>query len=276
MNRKVIKDYIITHQNDYSKESLVSRIKESGVSDEEINSVYAEIESEKNISLSKKEERMTPSEKIRDKPLNKKGKPGLALFLIILGIFIPVLGFAFIIGGIILGFKAKKVRENKGFPLFVIIFGFIALVLAGFIQLFIINMIFFSFVDFGSMMPAMVMFSNYNFQGNPALSTVADNIVTVVFTYTGSQRILFDPTKISFKNNNCLLNKFRNHDISVNSITEPISFRSGHGGFLQLDCSSANLKKGEMFEDTLEFHIKDSKTEVISLVTAEVRLPIIN
>jgi hypothetical protein len=265
MDREEIKKYILTHKENYSKESLVSKMKEAGHSEKEINSVYSEID---NVNISKVDNTSNKN------TTTKKGKAGLGLFFIILGIFVPILGFAFIIGGIIFGFKTKKVSVNKSFSLFVIIFGFIALILAVFIQIFIYNVIMFSFVDFGSMLPAMVVFDNFNFQPIVSDTFVYDNLVVVPFSYVGASPIKIDSNSANLIQNDCILTEFINKVTSVESTIEKISFRSGHNGYFQFDCSVGNLKKGEMFEDTLEFSIIDLRTENSVLVSAEFRLPI--
>lgn len=255
MEKHEIKKYIETYQDSYSKEQIVSQLKNSGIDENEINEVYSTL----NDRASK------PSD------VQHKGNAKLGLVLIMIGLFIPLLGFVMIIYGIVLGFKARKINKD-GFSLFVIIFGFVGLFLAALIQFFIIGMITYAFVDFGSLLPNKVDIQSSQIRGDPTGSYFNDNELAIGFSHTGPSKFIVNGSKSRFSDidgNECLFEKVSN-DIT-NTIGDEATFLTGHLGTIFFKCD--NIEE-DILEGTVTITTINTKNNAELSNTGSIRLTV--
>lgn len=256
-----IKEYILKYRDSYSKEQIVSQLKNSGLDDKEINRIYSSLNNESNNQ-----------NKI------KKGKVKLGLFLIIIGLIIPLLGYILIISGIVLGFKHKKISKD-GLSIFVIIFGFISLILGFFTQTVIFGIIMLSFVDFGSLIPSSIDLDNNNIRGDPMFSYFEGNSLNIVFDNVGYSKLIIDGSKsivTDSDGNSCNFESLRNEITKEEG--NQINFSNEESGIIIFNCNDFDrgsfFDKKDNFQGTLKISIINPNTQEESISEGSIRLTI--
>jgi hypothetical protein len=113
MLQKEIIRYIKAYQDSYSKEQIVTQLLHSGISQEEIDKAYSALSSPKKYSSHDLFLQETPIEYSQ------------AIFISILGLFIPIFGIVMIISGLILAYaerKKEKEPSQKGMMVILLLY----------------------------------------------------------------------------------------------------------------------------------------------------------
>lgn len=257
MEENQIKEYILKYKDSYSKEQIVTQLKSSGVAEKEINRIFLNLNN-KNQTKNK-----------------KKGKAKLGFFLILIGLLIPVLGYILIISGIVLGFKQRKVCKD-GLSMFVIIFGFISLILGLFTQIFMFGVIMYSFVDFGSLLPNKIDLNN-NIMADSSRSSFDGTNLNIAFTYVGAGKSeIYGSKSVVIDNDgtHCDFQNLRNVDIGEEG--NEVSFLNGQTGVITFNCNDFDrgsfFSKKDNFEASLKISLNDSRTESETFSEGNIRL----
>lgn len=262
MNKEQVKEYIQKYNSSHSKEAIKKQLQNSGAREKDIEEAFKEI---------------TPNP-----PQNtaKKGNSGLALGLVIGGLFIPLIGWIMIIIGLVFGFKARGINKNDVLALVAIIIGCVTLLL----NLLIIGALIFSFVDFGAVLPTkldlnnnLIGSANEIFACSDSCSDGRQNSVYIALKYIGVKTI-------SINSNAGIINTIYGNvckSVSINNLAteiqseagEEIQFRNGQTGFMVFQCEK-QLIKNDMLEGDIKITLKDMKTQQKIDSTGSIRLNI--
>lgn len=264
MDKQSIKDYILKYKENYSFEQIKMQLKNGGATEEEINSVYQEV-----------------------KP--KKTMAGLGLFLILFGLIIPVIGYIMIIIGTILGFKTYKNNPNSNFGIVTGVIGIISLLIGIIVQIILISLIIFSFVDFENLYPNQITLDNNLFadtSGSIAYSKDSSgdnaNLVRVIFQYNGAQMATISGvSNISQINltdggicDSIRIENLDTGDISTTSENE-VNFLNIQKGIMDFDCRGEELTQGNSVEGDISIDVKYSNTNTTKTSEGEIKLEIV-
>ena len=146
----------------------------------------------------------------------------------------------------------------------------------------IVGALIFSFVDFGSLLPNKLDLSN-NLGGDPtgSLASSDNNLVQVVFRYTGAKRAVIGINKSFIKtelNEICNATGLKNLNTQQNVIDKysTTAFLNGHDGLMTFNCSSISggLLQGDSLVGKISIPVKDPKTQLSIPSSGSIRLQI--
>ncbi len=248
MRENEIKEFILKNKNSFSEDSIKKQLLNSGYGKSEIERVYSKYN------------------------LNSKNKARKGLYLIIVGLFFPILGYLLIIIGIIFAFQQRnKLKDN--FSLFVGIFGIFSFFLGIITQMFIFSLLFFGLVSFSfsdliSINPQeKIIFNSNTFYGNLVQSNFNGEEVKILFQSKSLSKleIIENESKLFTNTSFCNFQKLENLEIDNNNI-----YLLGHMGEIIFLCN--NLENKDFFNGTLSLKYKISD----ELISSDAEIFLIN
>ena len=179
----------------------------------------------------------------------------------------------------------NNVKKGQAAIEFLMTYGWMLLVVL------IVGALIFSFVDFGSLLPNKLDLSN-NLRASATESFASDitDIVTVVFSYTGSKSVRMNATKsliTSELGTKCESVSLRNADLGVGSTfavgsgyQDPVTFLNGQVGVMEFNCSSSapingpGLLEGDVLEGKITMFVENLKTGIQTPSSGPIRIAI--
>jgi hypothetical protein len=176
-----------------------------------------------------------------------------------------------------------KNKKSQSVIEFLMTYGWMVLIVL------IVGTLIFSFVDFGSLLPAKVELNN-NIIGDESFSVAyaTDSTneeekgkVHITFTYNGDKRVTISSENSILKLDDgriCEGYEIINHDLDNIKVTgtNEIQFLQHHLGTLSFNCTNLSILNGEVLQGDVNFFIKSERTGVPTPIKGDLRLKVTN